>query len=493
MSEHFDVCIIGGGVMGAAAAWRCASAGLTVILLEASPTPTHATGSSHGHSRIVRKTYADPVYARLMMAAYPLWDEASLAAGCGPLRPPHDGSPSPPPLVAFMGGLSIVDAGSPQHTGLLASASACGVSVAAVAPAEASTRWGLRLPPGALVLEEGADTGVAVGAGRCVAALQALAVGLGAELRCDAEVVGVAAARGVAGGDGWGVRVTVRGGGAAVHAKRCVLCPGAWAGPLVETVCRRALPLTPWLCSTGYYRLAGAQAAAAVARAAAAVGENHGGKEALPVIISWREGSAPVYGCPVTAGTEEAAAWGVDAFKFAVHRGAPTTAAGRPFSPAEEVTVEPVAEWLREYLPGAVEPTPLPGSLTTCLYTMTPDEDFVLDAMPLFEEGREGGSSGGGGGASSDGNESAGVHGLCFLAGGFSGHGFKFAPLIGEIARMWVLESLFEEPSAGWEEGEASSVALHRVETMLQEAVEAAGGGGGGEALLAKFSARRFK
>jgi glycine/D-amino acid oxidase-like deaminating enzyme len=42
----------------------------------------------------------------------------------------------------------------------------------------------------------------------------------------------------------------------------------------------------------------------------------------------------------------------------------------------------------------------------TCLYTMTPDEHFIIDHHPWFEN--------------------------IWIAAGFSGHGFKFAPAIGE-------------------------------------------------------------
>ena len=43
----------------------------------------------------------------------------------------------------------------------------------------------------------------------------------------------------------------------------------------------------------------------------------------------------------------------------------------------------------------------------TCLYTMSPDEHFVIGAHPQF--------------------------GSCSIACGFSGHGFKFACVVGEI------------------------------------------------------------
>lgn len=44
---------------------------------------------------------------------------------------------------------------------------------------------------------------------------------------------------------------------------------------------------------------------------------------------------------------------------------------------------------------------------SVCKYEMTPDEDFIIDRHPLHEH--------------------------VWLAGGFSGHGFKFASAIGQI------------------------------------------------------------
>lgn len=146
-------------------------------------------------------------------------------------------------------------------------------------------------------------------------------------------------------------------------------------------------------------------------------------------MIDWR--SAQIYSCPVTPGSEEAARFGEDAVKFAIHGGLPTTAEGRPFEAHAPTTVAPVGAWLREHLPH-VEAEPLPGSVVTCLYTMTPDEDFVLDQVPLWT------------------GDGRGVHGLAFLCAGFSGHGFKFGPLVGEIVRAWALEALLESPAVGW-------------------------------------------
>ena len=42
-----------------------------------------------------------------------------------------------------------------------------------------------------------------------------------------------------------------------------------------------------------------------------------------------------------------------------------------------------------------------------CLYTLSPDRHFVIDRHPEFDN--------------------------VVIAGGFSGHGFKFAPIVGEL------------------------------------------------------------
>jgi glycine/D-amino acid oxidase-like deaminating enzyme len=68
-----------------------------------------------------------------------------------------------------------------------------------------------------------------------------------------------------------------------------------------------------------------------------------------------------------------------------------------------------VSQFLGEVLPD-VDPIPTEGSV--CMYTMTPDEHFVIDEHPRFKH--------------------------VFFAAGFSGHGFKFAPVVGKMASDWV-------------------------------------------------------
>lgn len=80
MAQRVDVVIVGGGAMGAAAAWQLTSRGRSVALLEARERG-HTWGSSHGSTRIFRVSYRDPRYTALATAALPLWRRAEAESG----------------------------------------------------------------------------------------------------------------------------------------------------------------------------------------------------------------------------------------------------------------------------------------------------------------------------------------------------------------------------------------------------------------------------
>src|SRR5262249_11022495 len=64
----------------------------------------------------------------------------------------------------------------------------------------------------------------------------------------------------------------------------------------------------------------------------------------------------------------------------------------------------PVRDFLRLYLPDVNGPL---RHGQTCIYTLTPDRHFLIDLHPDFPN--------------------------VAIAGGFSGHGFKFASAVGEV------------------------------------------------------------
>lgn len=90
-----------------------------------------------------------------------------------------------------------------------------------------------------------------------------------------------------------------------------------------------------------------------------------------------------------------------DARKIAEHRRGTPTTAGRCNREVDPASRARIVEYVKRWLPG-LDPTP--GGEATCLYTSTPTEDFVLDRV-----------------------------GSLVVCSACSGHGAKFAPLIGEL------------------------------------------------------------
>jgi sarcosine oxidase len=102
------------------------------------------------------------------------------------------------------------------------------------------------------------------------------------------------------------------------------------------------------------------------------------------------------YGFPV---------YGIPGFKFGRyhHRRERTDPdrVDREIHPEDEAVLR---EGIRRYFPDADGPT---MAMATCLFTNSPDEHFILDVHPELPQ-------------------------VC-LAAGFSGHGYKFASVVGEI------------------------------------------------------------
>jgi sarcosine oxidase len=81
MSSRFDVIIVGLGAMGSASAYHLAKQGRKVIGFDRF-TPPHASGSSHGKTRIIREAYFEhPLYVPLIQRAYELWAELERESG----------------------------------------------------------------------------------------------------------------------------------------------------------------------------------------------------------------------------------------------------------------------------------------------------------------------------------------------------------------------------------------------------------------------------
>src|SRR6187397_123909 len=77
----FDVIVIGAGGMGSAAAFELARRGRSVLALEQFPL-VHDRGSSHGHTRIIRRAYFEhPNYVPFVRRAFERWYDLEQRTG----------------------------------------------------------------------------------------------------------------------------------------------------------------------------------------------------------------------------------------------------------------------------------------------------------------------------------------------------------------------------------------------------------------------------
>ena len=356
MSEQYDAIVVGGGVMGTATALELASRGRHTLLLERFAFG-HARGSSGGPTRIFRFTYEHPDYVRMAGPALDAWRELEDASG--------------ERLLYTTGGIDIGEGGRRSADALVAA----GAPFAWLTPEATMERWpGLVIAPGTPVLLQ--EQGGVCMAERTVRAQARVATDAGATMR-EETVVRAIDRRGD------GVQLTTDRGDR-YTAPVAVVTAGPWAGPLLRTA-GIDLPLVPSFEQVTYCRL---------------VGEPY----LFPTIIDWS--GVSTRGLPSDGDGSTKTPYALPnpeepgSIKMALDRSGPDADPDtRSFEPDPERLARLAAWASRRFLP-LVEAQPP----ETCLYTNTPDGEFVLDRL-----------------------------GPIVVGSPCSGHGFKFAPLIGKI------------------------------------------------------------
>ncbi|AZH83727.1 FAD-dependent oxidoreductase [Plantibacter sp. PA-3-X8] len=360
-----SVIVIGAGLAGAAAAWRLAQAGHDVTVLERS-RPANEWGSSHGSARIFRYAYPKASYTRLVLAAASGWDELGLEHGR--------------PLITQTGALDFGATRRPEH---LASVLAeHGIDHELLSRDEARARWdiGFDTPtlwhPGAGVID----------AEQAVMAMLESAVRAGATVLNDQPVERVE--RTATGYRVLGSR------GRAFDAEQVVVAAGGW---LPDLLGKLALP-GGFLDAFPALEVSQEQAYHFPYRDRIGVDAEDPARSGSvwPTFIHKFE-RMQVYGLP---GGRDAEWRGQKVAEYNGGRRIPSAADHDGL--VDDANRRRVVAYVREFLPSLV---PEPYAETTCLFTNTPTEDFVIDR----------------------------VDGITVLAP-CSGHGAKFAPLIGEYA-----------------------------------------------------------
>lgn len=353
MRTDFEYITLGLGGLGSGAAyWLSRRAGKEVLGLEQFELG-HLRGESQDHSRIIRLSYHTPGYVRLAKRSYESWAMVESEAG--------------EPCILKCGGLDIAprDGAIPLDP-YMQSLTAEGVPFEHLNAHAIMRRYPqFRLDEGCHGIFQ-ADGGIAMAA-RANAIHQRLAREHGATLQDRAPVTSVRSV---------GNEVEVITGDRAFRCRKLVVAAGPWSGAVLQGL-GISLPLEVTQEQVTYY--------------------------ATPHLKEFEPGRFPVwiwmddpcfYGFPV---------FGERATKIAQDAGGRVvTAESRSFEPDPE-NFGRVHRWAERHLPSALGPVLY---TKTCLYTLTPDRDFVIDLVP--------------------------EHPHIAVAIG-AGHAFKFASVIGRI------------------------------------------------------------
>lgn len=344
------VAVIGAGLAGAFTAAALAARGVRTTLLEAH-RPGHDRGSSHGGSRIFRHAYPEADYVRLATEADAGWRALERRSG--------------ERLLWRAGGLDFGRLGSVELDRIEAALRAHDRPAERLSAAEVRHRFPAFAPADDVVAVFQPDAGV-LAADRAVLAALRTAAEDGAELRFGTPVRTVEP-------DGDGVAVTTEA-GERVTFDRAVVAAGPWLadGPL-------ALDAPLWIEQQQVLYLAAPPGPAFAA-------------DRMPVFI---DRDTDTYGM----GRLEHPA----AIKVSDHSGAPTIRLASRAERPDEARAAKTAARVARLIPGAG--ARLDAAL--CLYTKTPDADFLIGPHPEAP--------------------------AAVVAGGFSGHGFKFGPALGAM------------------------------------------------------------
>jgi sarcosine oxidase len=344
--------------MGAATGWRLARRGVQVVCFDRH-SPPHTLGSSHGESRIIRTAYFEGAwYVPLVQEAFPLWRDLEQESGSR--------------LLTMTGALMIGAPSAEAVAGAQMATTAHALDARVLEADELRRRY----PAHVISDDDVAVLDLQAGFVRpedAVAVMIDRLVALGGEIRRGVVVKDVSGRAG-------GVEVTTDETRESFDA--VVIAAGPWMRDLFP------LPLSVERQVMAWFEIA-----------------TEGGDwltpERFPVFIRETEGVG-VYGVPTLDGAS---------LKIARHHGGELTDPETIRREVADAELDPLRTFATTYLRGVS--TRVTRS-AVCMYTNTPDEDFVIDLRP--DDAR------------------------VVVISACSGHGFKFAPVIGDIAADLVCE-----------------------------------------------------
>ena len=353
-ARGYDVIVVGLGGMGSATLYHLARRGVRVLGIEQFEA-LHARGSSHGDSRIIRETYFEhPLYVPLVQRAHELWRDLEAATGKS--------------LMTIHGGLMIGPEDGSVVTGTLESAREHGLPHEILSAAEVQRRYPpFRIPRDAVAVYD--PRAGYLDPEACTRAHLELAESLGAEVRFSEPVLSWSADE---------ARVSVVTAGGRYEAEKLLLSAGSWTSSLLAEL---ALPLEVERQTLFWFE-----------PAARAEYESR----RFPIYAYEFKPGVICYGFPELPKGVKASV---------MHDGQIASTPEAVDRAVGESDLAPLRAALGQVLP-ELAGSPVRDS-TTCLFTNTPDHDFVIDFHP--------------------------AHRNVLISSPCSGHGFKFASAIGEV------------------------------------------------------------
>ncbi len=359
--EHLqtDTVVLGLGAMGSAALYHLALRGIPAIGIERFALG-HARGSTHGPSRVFRLFYPQTMYIDMGLAAQQQWQDLETLTGHRLLTLCGQVVLARPDNTLFQQGLAALAAMAVPHTPL--------------SHTEIRTRFPALYPPADRI-------GCWVPQAGILAPQAALKALIAVARETGAQILEAQTVQGLDHGQGQ-FNITLA--DQHIRCQRLICTAGAWTADLLPD-------LAPHLRITRQQKFQFHSLDTA---------DLH--PDRVPVYVDYE---AAYYGFPVWEGVINVADDGL----------------GCPVQPhdvdrtADPVTLARLTAWINRLLPGHAWQH---IRTETCLYTNTPDADFVLDHHPTWPG--------------------------MVIGAGFSGHGFKFTPLIGQLLVQLALE---EEPS----------------------------------------------
>jgi N-methyl-L-tryptophan oxidase len=351
---HYDVIVIGAGSMGMAAGYFLSKSWKKTLLLD-SFEPPHNRGSHHGDTRIIRHAYAEgEEYVPLVLKAQELWNELESKTGRK--------------LFHQTGVLSVGLADDQAIQNVISSAKKYNLPLETMRAEEINHRWpGISLSSEYFGCFEPAS-GV-LKCEECIEAYQEMALSEGATILTNQKVTGL---------EVLDDRVKVHTESTTFYSSSLVISAGAWSGELLKKLDLQ-LPINPVRKTFAWFD---------------ADEELYQDKKFPAFAFDTTEGL--FYGFPSINGS---------GLKIGRHDGGNPINPNEPLTPFGEVHKDQadLEQFLKQYMPKYQRFK----EGKTCIYSLTPDEDFIIDLHPSYSN--------------------------VAIAAGFSGHGFKFSSVVGHI------------------------------------------------------------